>query len=303
MFSQLYLHYHGILSFKLKGMRRNYYLITFLLSAIFIACEKELPIGFTQTESALVVEGWIEQGKGTKVLLSLSAPFFAEIDSSTLREYAVTKAKVTILCGDQSEILTLKPNDVYFPPYYYYGTDIMGEQGQEYTIEIRNAGTIYTAKTTIPKLVVPDSIWFSRLSENDTLGQLIVRFSDDRESANYYRTLTRVLGKDDRFIPTFVSVFSDEAYNGKSIDIPLTRGNTNLLDVENTRFFSVGDTIILKFCSIDRQHYQFWNTMQGQNLNAANPFAVNNTEVASNIEGGLGIWGGYAASYSTIIAE
>jgi len=278
-------------------------LLLLSLCFFFNSCEREIKIDLPQAGNTLVVEGWIEQGKGTKVLLSMSAPFFAVIDSSTLRQYAVTAAKVTITSGSESEILTLKPNDFYFPPYYYFGSDIKGQLNQEYTIEIRYGGYIYTATTTIPELVKPDSVWFDKSLTVDTLGQLMVRINDNPQISNYYRTFTKCKGKDTRFIPTFTSVFSDEAFNGKSFDIPLTRGNTNLLDIDNTRYFIVGDTIILKFCSIDKQHYEFWNTIQGQNLNAANPFAVNNSEVSGNITGALGIWGGYAVSYDTIIAK
>jgi hypothetical protein len=270
---------------------------------IFIGCEKPIEIDIPQSESKLVVEGWIEQGKGAKILLSMSAPFFATIDSSTLRQYAVTRAKVTLTSGNNSEILTLKPNDVYFPPYYYFSTDIKGELNNEYTIEIRNNGYIYTAKTTIPDLVEPDSVWFEKSDEIDTLGQIIVRVTDNPNQSNYYRTLTKRIGKDKRFVPTFVSVFSDESFNGTTLEIPLTRGNSSLLDIENTRYFQVGDTIILRFCSIDKQHYDFWNSIQGQDITSANPFTVNNADVSSNIGGGLGIWGGYAVSYDTVIAK
>ncbi len=276
----------------------------FLLIFLFIfACENEVKIDLIEVESKMVVEGWIEQGKGPKILLSMSAPYFADIDSSTLRQYAVTGAKVTVTSEDTSEVLTLKPNSSYFPPYYYYGTVIKGKLKQEYSIEIRYKGYIYTAITTIPDLVQTDSVWFDKANLSDTLGLIVVKFKDNPDVRNYYRTLTRRLGKDTKFIPTFTSVFSDESFNGETLEIPLSKGNSSLLDIENSRYFEVGDTIVLKFCSIDKQHYDFWNTIQGQIQTSANPFAISNTEIKSNIDYGLGIWGGYAASYDTIIAK
>ena len=45
----------------------------FLLLFCFTACEKELELNIPHHESKIVVEGWIEQGKGAQVLLSMSA--------------------------------------------------------------------------------------------------------------------------------------------------------------------------------------------------------------------------------------
>ncbi len=267
-----------------------------------IGCENELNIDIPEHESYLVVEGWIDQEQGAKVLLSLSAPFFADIDSNNLREYAVTSAKVTLKSDNTEEILTLKPNSVYFPPYYYFGSEIKGETGKEYTIEINLKGESYTANTTIPQLNKPDSIWFE-VVESDTLGLIWIKISDNADEKNYYRTLTKIKGVDNKFIPTYTSVFSDNLFNGQTIDFSLSKGNTNILDIENNRFFTVGDTIILRFCSIDEEHYNFWKTLGTQVITSVNPFAVSNASVQSNIQTGLGIWGGYAVWYDTIIAK
>ncbi len=89
----------------------------------------------------------------------------------------------------------------------------------------------------------------------------------------------------------------------KHLNLTLSRGSSSILDVENNRYFSVGDTIVLKFCSIDQASYEFWNTIQSQIITSANPFASSNAMVKSNINGGIGIWAGYAVSYDTIIAK
>lgn len=279
--------------------------LVFLMSALhLISCEKDIHLDLPGHESILVVEGWIEQGTVPKVLLSLSAPFFTAIDSSNLRDFGVTTAKVTVRSDrGEEEILTLKPNAVFFPPFYYFGSEIKGQCGHSYSLEIVFRGRIYTSHTSIPELTAPDSTWFVKESENDTSGLIWLDFTDNPDEVNYYRTLTRRLTKDARFIPTFTSVFSDELFNGETLQISLSRGNTSILDVENDRFFHVGDTIILRFCSVDAWHYTFWNTLQNQIISSANPFASSHARVIGNIEGdAIGIWGGYAASYDTIIA-
>ena len=59
---------------------------------------------------------------------------------------------------------------------------------------------------------------------------------------------------------------------------------------------------MVKFCSIDRNTFEFWRTEETQVQNNGNPFG-SPAPISGNIKGGLGIWGGYAASYDTIIAR
>jgi hypothetical protein len=275
----------------------------FLTISVFTGCEKETEIELPESVSQLVVEGWIEQNKVPKVLLSLSAPYFTSVDSNNLRDYAVTQAKVTVTGPEGSEVLTLRPNDAYFPPYYYFGINMKGQQNSIYQLQIEFRNKTYSATTTIPSLVTPDSIWFAKNSDIDTLGLIKLRFTDNQGETNYYQTFTKRIGQDKRFVPTFTSVFSDESFNGKTLEISLSKGNTNLLDIGSDRFFRIGDTIIVRFCSLDKTHYNFWKTYQDQVLSSGNPFSVSNTGLESNIENALGIWGGYAASYDTIIAK
>lgn len=267
------------------------------------SCEKELSLNLPDNSGQLVVEGWIEQGKNPQILLSLSAPYFSTIDSSNIRNYAVLGAKVTVTSGSQVEILTLKPSTAYFPPYYYFGTELTGKLNSTYKLLIENQGENYYASTTIPNLVIPDSVWFEKLNPNDTSGLLWVKFTDDPQTSNYYRMLTKRLGKDKHFVPTLTSVFNDQLFNGEQISISLYRGESNILELGKDHSFSVGDTIVLKFSSIDKNSYDFWHTIQENRISSANPFAASEIKVISNIHDGLGSWCGYAAVYDTIIAK
>ncbi|MCG8697196.1 MAG: DUF4249 domain-containing protein [Bacteroidales bacterium] len=286
----------------MKCLCTKYILLTIALILIS-GCDNTIDISYPDHEGELVVEGWIEQGEGCKIHLTKSAPFFTDIDSINLLDYAVTKAKVTLIGEDESEILTLTGSKVYFPPYYYISTDMVGEQKQRYTLEISLSGKTYMAETTIPALVNPDSVWFEKLENSDTLGRLKVIFTDNASERNYYRLFTKTIGKEDKFTPAFTSVFSDEQFNGESIEISVSRGNASLLDTKSNRYFTLNDTVILKFCSIDKPHYDFWNTYQGLILTSVNPFAVSNKQLEGNVSDAIGVWGGYAASYDTVIAR
>jgi hypothetical protein len=268
-------------------------------------CERELSIELPEPESRIVVEGWIEHGGYPNVILTRSAPYFSSIDSGSLRDYVVTKAKVTVVTGDQYEVLTLKPNDAYFPPYIYFGTELKGEVQGTYHLKVEfddSENNIY-ASTFIPELKEPDSVWFELEPGSDSLGRIWIKLSDNPDENNYYRLLTRRKGKDKRYVASFKSAFSDKLFNGETIVQGFDRGLSDLLDFNQDNLFRLGDTISVKFCSLDKEHYEFWNTYQNEILLSANPFSASNARVKSNIENGLGVWGGYAASYFTIIAK
>jgi len=73
-------------------------------------------------------------------------------------------------------------------------------------------------------------------------------------------------------------------------------------DINGLRdYFKEGDTIAIKFCTIDQPHFQFWQSFEIAAFNSGNPFAAPAT-IKSNINGGLGVWGGYGVVYDTIVA-
>ena len=113
--------------------------------------------------------------------------------------------------------------------------------------------------------------------------------------------------KDKDFLTDINSVFGDKIFNGTSPTFSFDRGHIpydTAADEHNIEagYFVKGDTIIFKFISIDRPHFDFWTTEGIAAENSGNPFAAP-ISVKSNIIGGLGIWGGYGAAYDTVIAK
>jgi hypothetical protein len=47
---------------------------------------------------------------------------------------------------------------------------------------------------------------------------------------------------------------------------------------------------------MDFEHYAFWESYQQSAGGGGNPFATPN-EIKTNIQNGLGVWGGYGVSY------
>jgi hypothetical protein len=270
-----------------------------LLLAIITGCEKQLDLQLPSGEQKIVVEGWIENDKNAEVILSLSAPYFSSIDSSNLLDYAVTHAKVTLTAGDQTEILTLKPNQAYFPPFVYRSVDIRGEPGGTYSLEIVLNRDTLTATTTIPALVALDSVWFASDPGMEG-GRIWARLTDRADQVNFYRVLYRRKGKDSRYLPGSLSTFSDVLFNGHTAEMAFTRGMTSMLSSSEDKKFYPDDTVSIKICSIDRDQFEFWNGYQNEVLSAANPLSTGNYMLKSNINGGLGVWTGYGATYYLI---
>ena len=274
-----------------------------LVQAFFSGCEKELDLDLPVTPSKLVVEGWIENGRIAEIILSHSAPYFSAIDSNSLPSFAESHAKITLRSGTDAEILTLSPNQAYFPPLVYRSEEMKGEAGNVYSIEVVLEGDTITASTTIPQPVLLDSVWFARDPGKGENGRLWIRLTDEGSTVDYYRLLYKRKGKDSTYVATNISTFSDGLFNGTAIEMGFKRGITNMISLEEEYFFTVGDTVSVKFCTIDNEQFEFWNVYQNKVIASANPLATSNNQLISNVSGGLGIWSGYGATYYLVYAK
>jgi hypothetical protein len=261
-------------------------------------------IDFENYESEIVVDGWIEQGQPARVLLTKSAPYFGEIDSLTLRNYALTHARVKLNDGQKEEILTLTPNTSFFPPYMYVSTEIIGEVGKSYQLTIEADHKTVTANTTIPEPIALTNAYMQKNDNSDSLGVITIEFSDPVEKENFYMAFIKYENDNSRFESSFAP-FHDELFNGQDIKFDLQKGFNNASSTSSYdgAFFNINDTIIVKFCTIDSNSFLFWLSFQKEIMNTTNPFAATNSSVKSNITNGLGIWCGYGVNYVTVYPD
>lgn len=284
-------------------MKRIYIIFLILfVQGMMLSCE-DYELNLPDYKSKIVVDGWIEQNHSARVILTLSAAYFSEIDSLSLRNLVITRAKVTVSDGENEEVLTLRPNNAYFPPYVYEGSRIKGEPGKTYFLEVVYAGQVITASTTIPEPVYLDSVWFQLDEGMDSLGFIWAHFKDDGNEKNYYRLLTKRKNIDARYIPVFIPNFDDKFFNGESMDFAIYKGSENPLVRDDVIHFTLGDTILLKVNAIDKITYDFWMSAQQEAINAGNPLASSNAKLVTNIDDGLGIWAGYGVSNYQVVAE
>jgi hypothetical protein len=269
---------------------------------LLLACVPEPELDQTTYEPKLVIDGSIESGGFPRVVLSNSASYFMNIDSANIRDLIVSTAKVTVSDGVNEEILTLKRDDDFFPPYIYQGTSLKGEVGKTYSLTIEVKGKRYTASTTIPPPARFDKLWFELAPGKDSLGYVYGQITDDAAVANYYRVFTQRLNEDNRFIPVYLSAVGDQYFNGQQFTFTLLRGPENFTNVIDDLYFKRGDSVRVKLCSMDRAHFDFWRTVERELYVVGNPFSSSGNKIISNIDGdnALGVWGGYGVSYYAI---
>jgi hypothetical protein len=176
-----------------------------------------------------------------------------------------------------------------------------------YTLTVTTQkGEVVTAQTYLHQPVALDSLWFKPQPINDTtLGFVWARLSDPDTIGNNYRWFAKRLYQDSSFIAPFGSVFDDKFINGATVDFGYNRGSSpngadEGEDPEKAGFYEVGDTVVVKFCSMDNASFKFWRDADTQAANNGNPFGAI-APITSSVTGGLGVFCAYAASYDTVI--
>ncbi len=278
-------------------------------------CEKDISVNFPVPPDLLVIDGHIEPGGYAYVHVTRNASYFAPTDTASLLKYLVTDATVVVSDGIMNDTLqfTIDMNMPYFP-LVYEGNKIIGQPNHTYTLSVTSKGQTVTATTTIPRLIPLDSTWFKVQGSLDSLGFIWGHLHEPDTLGNAYRFMVKRIGhfadgkqKDKGFIADINSVFDDKVINGQSFDGNFNRPHLpHDTSAENHNiedgYFKKGDTIVLKFMTIDQDHFKFWQTEGIASQGSDNPFA-SPMLVKSNIKGGLGIWGGYGTTYDTIIAK
>jgi hypothetical protein len=286
------------------------FLVAVLLVSFFTSCEREIEIELPNAENLLVVEGSIETGQAPVVLVTRNRGFFKDFPTdleSFINEFVIQDALVVVSDGAVNDTLIFTVNILAYPYVYYTSTNMVGEVGKTYSLTIVADGKTIRSHTTIPPAVSIDSTWFGSNpfdSSEDSLGVAYLSITDPDSMGNAYRLFAKI--KDiSEFNQVAGSEFNDDYVNGQKVIFFAGQGEKPFVSsdtfVPKEYFYNIGDTIILKFCSIGAKELKFFYTMDAALNSNGNPFAAP-TLVKSNIEGGLGVWCGYSPSYDTLIA-
>lgn len=269
-----------------------------VISLMMISCKKEGKS--TEFEHKFIVNGYIESGRPAYVTIMLNMPFYAPVNSEQLEKNVIRYAKVTVSDGQNSEILTGYYDKKEFPYFYYKGTTLLGKAGKTYFLEINYGGYILTAETDIPAPAELNRVWFTT-KQNDRQ-QLNINFTDDVNSKNYYKIYTKTQSEKD-FVRCLVSNHDDKFFNGKEVDFQLNRGKQSNTQSSWDPYFLLGDTVTVRFATMNQKAFDFWQSYENEVVNASNPLMGSSLSLKGNISGeGNGIWCGYGVNYYQIIS-
>ncbi len=296
-----------------------------VLTGFINGCTEDITLDMPEGEEKLVVEGSIENGQPPFVIISRTLPYFAPTTKDVLNSIYISGAHVTVSDGKQNvdlqevnfshlpdslktliaRYLNLDPEEFSgFQFVFYIGLNMLGEIGKTYTLTVDSGSYHITAVTTIPEPVPIDSLSYEKSprAPNDSFYILKVYFQDPAGQPNYYRYFTR-RNSEPFYANAFNSVFDDQLLDGQLIAAPVPRGQPRYAEIDPERYglFTIGDTVTLKLCSIDKNFYDFWTTFE-YSIFSGGPYAKP-AYILSNIEGGLGYWGGYGASFKQIIIQ
>lgn len=301
-----------------------------LLLLFLSACEENLTIDIPAGQEQLVVEGHMEQGAPPVVVLTRSRPVFAGFSPADIEDSFVHGAQVVVSRAGQSYTLKEVPAAAFWPElrrvvseqygisesqlssgsnfifYVYTSEELLGEVGKSYQLRISHEGRVLTSSTTIPQLNPLQGLFLQPHPDprQDSLFTLYYSYRDPDTLGNSVRYFTK--RNSEPFYPGyFASVFNDELINGvQNLTFPLDRGEPRgqTPDLTTYGFFGRGDTIIVRWAAMDLDHYRFWYTLENERNNNGSPIGSPNT-TRSNINGGLGVWGGYGVTYHRIVVE
>ncbi|WP_073016723.1 DUF4249 domain-containing protein [Flavobacterium micromati] len=273
---------------------KQFVLLIFCL--LLISCNHNDFENSTQLESKIVVEGWIESGDYAQVILSTSIPIAASVDSTTILNNVIRSAKVTVSDGQKEEILRLKRNNSRIPPFVYYGSELVGESGKNYSLKIEYLDRTIQATTIIPKTVALKTATYIKENTQDTTGYVFITFNDPVLEKNYYQITTRIDKEEPIFVPAFYGNLNDDRFTSSAVSIQINRGILIFPKTKFKPYFTDGDLIYVKLKTLNKEAFDFWNSWQNEIVNGRNPIYPSNTSLKSNISGGLGLWTGYGQS-------
>jgi len=274
----------------------------FLISALILtACNDDFELQGEESPQ-LVVEGWIEDGGFPIVILTRSLPVSTEYRNiDDLSDYILRWAKVTVSDGTDSVVLTGKYDEGYFPPYIYTTSRLRGKAGRQYSLTVEYKDYYATSKTTIPSVPAYCAFSVERTTGSDTLFQIKAKFKDSPTEKNYYQFFTRVGTQTKQYQASYLGTLADDILKTET-EMPVYRGHQLKLDGYKP-YFTLSDTISVKFANIDENSFRFWDSYTKALSLSNNMFLSTSKDLDSNINGGLGYWCGYGAITDYIVIK
>jgi len=296
----------------MKISRKLYYMIAIIIAC---SCERDINLDVKDQPAKLVVDASIENEGTPLVVLSRSLNYFSTISPEELQASFIHDAIVTI--GDDAKTVQLAEYTVtdssgYSLSYYTINAAdpsqvLTGRLNTTYNLNITLPdNSVYTAITTIPQLrKTCDSLWWKTAPENPDTTRCVLYglFNDPPGLGDYVRYFTSTNSQP--YYSGYTSAFDDQVTDGTIYTFQIPKGynknDTLKIDDEDYGFFHRGDSVVFKFCNINKASFDFWRTWEYSYQSNGNPFS-SPIKVLGNISGNaLGAFCGYAAQYRPIV--
>ena len=270
-------------------MRRYLLIIVALLA--FVGCIKQSD-GDDAFRYSLVVDGRIEQGRSAVVMLSQSLPYGSSYDEDTYRKMAIWGAKVTVISGDKSEVLTSRRDSDYPTECVYTGYDIEGVVGECYTIEIEYSGRIWRSESVIPPAVELTDI------EVVAQGDGLYSIEATLPPTIYPCSIDCAIDESHYYAPTLLGTYAPSETSRR---ITINHPFGNLIRENYSSLFAETEMVTLRINTLDDFSFAYWRKWEDNFINSLNPIFPSTSNLPTNISNsGLGIWSGYGTSYYKI---
>ncbi len=254
------------------------------LLLMFIAQTACKPVSLTDEGSELVVEGWISEGEYPVVLVSRSIPAISEgVSEKDLSAYIGWYANVSLSDGTRTVHLVGKnDNSGYSLPYIFTSSEMLGEKGKTYTLEVSCWGKKAKASSRIVKSVPVTKLELKN-DGNDSYS-IVGEYENCSADSLSYRLLFR-------------------SSNDNKWQVASNYNRTD--DVEGTNSFRLfsfhsGETIYLRFCTMPLKMKEFWNICDNNSQYSGNPLFPVTSNLPEIVDGALGFWTAYGV-WETVV--
>ncbi len=258
------------------------------------SCEEDYGINSGEERMPLVIEGWIEENDYPIVIVTRALDLN---DEDSRIEDAIEKwCRVTVYDNGEPIVLTARKNTNYNPNFIYTTNKIIGQQGHVYKLTVETEDTIAVAESTLLPCGSISRLEAIPTSENDTLYSIKAYLTNLQEE-QYYKIFCKGDGED-RHFASFLGNLTGKEYNptnGVTVSRGIHRAFTE--DEEDfTHYFSSGEKVEVKLCSMGKEVYEFWKTYDLNVSLSSNMFLSFTADCPGNITGAKGYWAAYGSS-------
>lgn len=260
---------------------RIQWVLTFL-GILACSCTKVVQVNLNNASPQIVIEGNITDSPGPyRVQITKTVNFSEDNVYPAVSGAAV---KITDSATGITDVLAETSAGIYTTQ-----TLLQGIAGHTYQLYVLTNGESFTASSTMPQPVKLDSVTFEHSNRfGNTEINAVVNFQDPPGIVNYYTFTEYVNGK--QLSEGFV--FSDRLSDGKYIRQQF---------FNDSSYLNNGDTLLLKMNCVDKNVWNYFNTLDnvtnGNNFQSAAP----SNPVANISNRGLGYFSAHTLQTKKLV--